>query len=118
MEVFGLSASGIAAAAVLIFLFVCFAAWAASRYRKVGPNDALIVYGGTRYRVVVGGGTLVWPFINDCEQLSLELMTLDITVQEVYTIHGVPITVDGVAQVKVDRNDEMIRTAAERLRCE
>jgi flotillin len=105
----------IAAAAVILFLLVCFIAWAFSRYQKAGPNEALIVYGGGKYRVVVGGGTIVWPFINQHERLSLELMTLDVTVQEVYTLQGVPIVVDGVAQVKVDRNDEMIRTASERF---
>lgn len=115
MGLFGSSGSAIGAAAVLLFLLVCFIAWAFSRYQKAGPNDALVVYGGGKYRIVVGGGTIVWPFINQCEQLSLELMTLDVTVDEVYTIHGVPITVDGIAQVKVDRNDEMIRTASERF---
>ncbi len=111
----GFAVNPITAAAVILFMLISFIAWAFSRYQKAGPNDALIVYGGGRYRVVVGGGTIVWPFINQCESLSLELMTLDVTVEEVYTIHGVPITVDGVAQVKVDRSDEMIRTAAERM---
>ena len=30
-------------------------------YRKVGPNQALIVYGLGGTSVVTGGGTVVWP---------------------------------------------------------
>ncbi|MFQ6131200.1 MAG: flotillin family protein, partial [Armatimonadota bacterium] len=99
-----------------VVVFISFIAWFASRYRKVGPNEALIIYGGGRRpRVIVGGGGLVWPIINQVKLLSLELMTLEVTTPEVYTEQGVAVTVDGIAQVKVDRNDEMVRTAAERM---
>ncbi|MFQ6099366.1 MAG: flotillin family protein, partial [Armatimonadota bacterium] len=91
-------------------------AWLASRYRKAGPDEALIIYGGGGlYRVIVGGGGIVWPFVNQVESLSLKLMTIEVKCEEVYSAQGVPMTVDGIAQIKVDRNDEMIRTAAERF---
>ncbi len=106
---------GVWGGAIALFILVCFMAWAATRYQKAGPNEALIIYGGGRTRIIVGGGGIVWPFVNQTQRLSLQLMTLEVTTPEVYTEYGVPVTVDGIAQVKVDRNDEMIRTAAERF---
>jgi flotillin len=42
-------------------------------------------------------------------------MTLDFTTPEVYTKPGVPIVVDGVAQVKIRGDESSIRTAAEQF---
>lgn len=101
---------------------------AATRYRKVGPNEVLIIYGskhgfrdasgemGSRgFRIVKGGGTVVWPVIETFETLSLELMTLDINTPAVYTCQGVPLMVEGVAQIKVKGDDTSIITAAEQF---
>lgn len=103
--------------------------WMASRYRKVGPNQVLVIYGkkhgfhdavsGQRmsrgFRIVKGGGTVVWPVIETCQILSLELMTLDINTPAVYTRQGVPLMVEGVAQIKVQGDDTSIVTAAEQF---
>jgi flotillin len=64
---------------------------------------------------VRGGGTFVMPVVERVDILSLELMTIDVKTPEVYTIQGVPIMVDGVAQVKVRGDDVSIRTAAEQF---
>jgi hypothetical protein len=51
------------------------------RYRKVGPNEAMIISGGmTRGvpKVVQGGGAFVWPIIQKAEILSLEVITIDV----------------------------------------
>src|SRR5205809_3688674 len=47
--------------------------------------------------------------------LSLELLTIDVQTPEVYTSKGVPVKVDGVAQVKVKGDDISISTAAEQF---
>jgi len=100
----------------LVVVVVSLIGLCASRYQKVGPSEALVVFGGRRgTRIVVGGGTVVWPIIETTKRLSLEIMTLDVTTPEVYTLQGVPVIVDGVAQVKVDGSQEMIRTAAEQF---
>jgi flotillin len=44
--------------------------------------------------------------------LSLEVTTLDFTTPGVYMKPGVPIVVDGVAQVKIRGDGASIRTAA------
>jgi uncharacterized membrane protein YqiK len=40
--------------------------------------------------------------------LSLELLTIDVQTPEVYTSKGVPVKVDGVAQIKVKGDDVSI----------
>ncbi len=95
----------------------------AARRKNVGPNEALIISGwGARkadgrvgFKIVTGGGAFIKPIIEKADVLSLEVMTLDIRLSEVYAGNGIPINVDGVAQVKVDSRDEMIATAAEQF---
>jgi flotillin len=116
-------------AAGLITIFVIFSAIWASRYTKVGPNEVLVVSGrkhryrdpdGTAqmrgFRVVKGGGTFVIPVIEKVDRLSLELLTIDVQQeQDVYTSKGVPVRVDGVAQIKVKGDDISIATASEQF---
>ena len=110
---------------VLVMLFIVYA----SRYKKVGPNEVLIISGrgaeaidaatGQKarrsFRIVKGGGTFIWPVIERVDNLSLELMTIEVVTTNVYTSQGVPVTVDGVAQVKVGSDDVSIITASEQF---
>jgi len=113
--------------AVVLVLILSLLVWA-SRYTKVGPNQVLIVSGrkhhiaepdGTvverGFRIVKGGGTFVMPVIEKVDLLSLELLTIDVQTPEVYTSKGVPVKVDGVAQIKVKGDDISIATAAEQF---
>src|SRR2546423_14019137 len=98
-------------------VLIGFAIWA-HQYTKVGPNEVLIISGrrrrkGSGYRVVRGGGTYVRPFREKVQTLSLELMQFDVRTAETYSMHGVPLQVDGVCMVKVDPSDEGIQLAAE-----
>jgi len=91
-------------------------AFLASLYRKVGPNQALIVYGAGGIKVVRGGGALVWPMVQSSRGLSLELMSFDVAPKkELYTKQGVSVLIDAVTQLKVRSDDESIRTAAEQF---
>lgn len=74
---------------LMIFLIV------ARMYRKVGPNQALIVYGFGGTRIVQGGGAIVLPLVQSCQELSLELMSFDVSPeQDLYTKQGVAVTVE------------------------
>jgi flotillin len=86
-------------------------------YRKAGPHEALIVYGGGKNpRVVTGGGTVIVPMLESCRGLSLELMSFDVAPkQDLYTRQGVAVTVEAVAQIKVKGDPESILTAAEQF---
>lgn len=84
--------------------------------KVAGPNEALIRSGGGREpKVTVGGRIIVLPIFFKAQNLSLEVMTLAVETAKVYTKEGVAITVDGVAQVKVARAEEAIRTAAQQF---
>src|SRR6184192_4435487 len=88
----------------------------ASLYRKAGPHEALVVYGFRGTRVVKGHGTVIFPMIEACRQLSLELMSFDVApVQDLYTKQGVAVTVEAVAQIKVKSDNISIRTASEQF---
>jgi flotillin len=113
----------IAAVVVVVVLFLLMIL-VFSRYTKVGPNQVLIVSGrkhtledGSQvgFRIVKGGGTFVLPIFEKVDLLSLELLTIDVQTPEVYTSKGVPVKVDGVAQIKVKGDDISIRTAAEQF---
>lgn len=81
-----------------------------------GPNQALVRSGGGKEpKVIVGGRIFVWPIIQRVQSLSLEVMTLTVETARVYTQEGVAVSVDGVAQVKVARGEDAIRTAAEQF---
>ncbi len=115
------------AVVILLFLFVMFTLVAvyASRVQKVGPNEVLVISGRQRrnprtgevepYRIVKGGRAFIWPVLERVDRIMLEIMTIEITTENVYTKQGVAITLEGVAQIKVASDDVSIRTAAERF---
>ena len=89
---------------------------AARLYRKVGPNQALIVYGFGGTKVVKGSGKVIWPMIQQSRELSLELMSFDVApTQDLYTNQGVSVNVEAVAQIKVKSDPVSILTAAEQF---
>jgi flotillin len=103
-------ASGIAVGLLVLTAFL------ASLYRKVPPNQALVVYGAGGIKVVKGGGAIVWPMVQRARELSLELMSFDVTPnKELYTKQGVSVLIDAVTQLKVRSDKESICTAAEQF---
>ena len=85
-------------------------------YRKAGPHEALIIYGFGGTRVVKGHGAIVFPMVQVCRELSLELMSFDVAPQQdLYTKQGVAVTVEAVAQIKVKSDMESILTASEQF---
>ena len=118
----------VGAGAVIALVILLFLAIWASRYTKVGPNQVLVISGRKRrmmdpdgtvrdvgFRIVKGGGVFVYPVIEKVDILSLELLTIDVQTPEVYTSKGVPVLVDGVAQIKVKGDDVSIATSAEQF---
>src|SRR5579863_8109027 len=85
-------------------------------FRKAGPHEALLVYGFRGTRVIKGRGTVIFPLVETCKSLSLELMSFDVAPQQdLYTNQGVAVTVEAVAQIKVKSDPESIQTAAEQF---
>src|SRR5947199_3870251 len=103
--------AGLAVLALLLLMSVL-----ARLYRKAGPHEALVVYGFRGKRVITGHGTIVFPMVENCHDLSLELMSFDVAPQQdLYTKQGVDVTVEAVAQSKVKSDTESIWTAAEQF---
>src|SRR5271167_4317849 len=108
-EVIIIAWTAVAAVVLLIAIF-------ARLYRKAGPNEALVVYGFRGTRVVKGHGTVIMPMVENCRELSLELMSFDVAPQQdLYTKQGVAVTVEAVAQIKVKSDPESILTASEQF---
>ncbi|TFG56015.1 MAG: flotillin family protein [Candidatus Aminicenantes bacterium] len=101
----------------------------ALRYRKVGPNEALIIAGGGKrtltladgtkrkvgYRYRLGGGIFVWPGMEKVYVLPMDVIPISIRTPEVLTHGGVPIMAEASAQIKIDSSDETIHLAAEQF---
>src|SRR5579863_4635505 len=96
----------------VIFLMSMFA----KLFRKAGPHEALVVYGFRGTRIVKGRGTVIFPMVETYRELSLQLMSFDVAPQQdLYTMQGVAVTVEAVAQIKVKSDPESILTAAEQF---
>lgn len=98
-------------------------------YRKVGPNEVLIIAGGKKrtitlpdgtsrqvgYRFRIGGGTFVKPFIEQAMILPLEIIPMDIMVEDAISTNGIRSTVKGTAEVKIAGDEASIHLAAEQF---
>ena len=101
---------------MLVMVLVMLLFVAANLFRKVGPNQALIVYGFRGTRIMTGGGSVVLPMVESFRELSLELMSFDVAPQQdLFTTQGVAVTVEAVAQIKVKSDPSSIRTASEQF---
>jgi len=116
-------------AGIIVVILAILIVIMALQYRKVGPNEAIIISGGRKrtitapdgthrkvgYRYRLGGGTFVWPFTERVDVLPIDIISLNIRTPEVLTHGGVPIMAEASGQVKVDSTDEGIRMAAEQF---
>src|SRR5712691_4080038 len=107
----------IGVAALVAVVFILIQTWG-RLLRKVGPNQALIVYGavpgGTK--VITGGSKFVVPLYQRAQEFSLELMSFDVApAQDLYTSQGVAVNVEAVTQIKVRSDEESVKTAAEQF---
>lgn len=121
--------TGLILAGAILIVLVLLALLLAKQYRKVGPNEVLVISGGRKrtviapdgsktkvgYRYRLGGGTFVLPFLETVDTLPMEAITMNIKTPEVLTNGGVPIMAEAVAQIKIDSSDQAIRLAAEQF---
>lgn len=121
--------SWIILAAAIVAVLALLSLLISKQYRKVGPNQALIISGGRKksitrpdgtktkigYRYRLGGGTFVWPFLETVDILPLDVINLDIKTPEVLTYGGILIQAIASAQVKIGSDEESIHLAAEQF---
>ncbi len=112
-------------AVVLVVLLLFFGLWAFN-YRKVGPNEVLVISGRTStvtepdgkqrtvgYRLQVGGGTFVMPFVESVDTLPLEVFSVSVRCPEVLTSQGVMISAEAFGQVKAASDEALLHRAVE-----
>lgn len=110
---------------VVVVLILSFALlgvlWAlAKRYKKVPPNEVLVVYGrrtteGRGYRVVAGGAAFIIPLLEDYSTISLNLIQIPLKIENTPNVDGVLITVEAVGNVKISSDPELLGAAIERF---
>lgn len=99
-----------------IFLVVAFAiAIISMGYIKAPPDVAYIISGLKKEpRIVIGRASVMIPFLERKDELSLKLFQVDIrTGSAVPTSEYINVHVDGVANLKINSSEDYIRRAAQ-----
>jgi flotillin len=87
------------------------------------PNEALIFSGSTRlvgdrrvgFRFVRGGRSLRRPFVERVDVLDLSMFTVVVHVTGAFSKGGIPLTIQGVANVKLPGDEPLLSNAVERF---
>lgn len=69
----------------------------------------------TGYRLVKGGSSIRIPMIEEAFRMDLTNMIIELKVANAYSKGGIPLTVEGVANIKVAGEEPTIHNAIERL---
>lgn len=88
------------------------------------PNEVLVFAGRTHrardggpvgFRVVSGGRSFRVPLLERVERMDVSLLSVPMTVSGAYSLGGIPLTVQAVANVKVSSEPEVLGNALERF---
>ena len=108
---------GIAAPVLAVVVaVVLIAAIVVMGYLKAPPDTAYIISGLGKKRILIGKAGWRVPFFERVDRLSLRVMQVDVKTSEaVPTNEFINVTVDGVANIKISSNPELLQKAAESL---
>ena len=94
--------------AVLVLFF--------SSYVKAAPDTAVIITGAGKRKILIGKAGFRIPFFQRIDKLSLRVFQVDIKTDEaIPTSNFINIRVDGVANLKISSNPELLDRAAEAI---
>ena len=104
-----------AGASVLMALIL----FLASRYRRCPSDKILVIYGSVgsdrAAKCIHGGGSLVWPVIQDSAFLSLTPITMNIPLENALSHQNIRIHVPSTFTVGISTQPAIMQNAAERL---
>lgn len=89
-----------------------------------GPNEVLVFSGFTRtveggrtvgYRTIKGGRAFRWPLLETVDRMDLTNMIIEVSVSNAYSRGGIPLNVQGVANVKIAGHEPVLDNAIERF---
>ena len=88
----------------------------AAGYLKAPPDTAYIISGLGKKRILIGKAGWRMPFFTRLDKLCLGVMQVDVKTSEaVPTNEFINVTVDGVANIKISSDPELLKRAAEAL---
>ncbi|WP_309895486.1 flotillin family protein [Archangium sp.] len=109
---------------VILVAVVLMLAVARSLIHVCRPNEVL-VFAGRRhsvqdggsvgFRVVSGGRAVRIPLLERVERMDMSLLSVPMSVTGAYSLGGIPLTVQAVANVKVSSEPEVLGNALERF---
>ena len=104
-----IASAGVLIAAILVLLLIM-------GYLKAPPDTAYIISGLGKKRILIGKAGWRVPFFERVDKLSLRVMQVDIkTTEAVPTNEFINVTVDGVANIKISSDPELLKRASEAL---
>ena len=107
------------AAIAALVIFIGFALYLASRYKRCPSDRILVVYGrvgaGQSALCIHGGGKLILPLVQDYSYLSLTPLTISIPLQNALSLQNIRINVPSTFTVGVSTQPTIMTNAAERL---
>jgi flotillin len=104
---------------LLVFFVFFIIIFLASRYKRCPSNKILCVYGkvgaGRSVNCFHGGGTLVWPLIQDYQFLDLTPMTISIPLKNALSLQNIRVNVPSTFTIAIGTSGDQMHQAAVRL---
>ena len=109
LSIDGLTIGIIIGVILLIILFI-------TGYVKAAPDTAIIISGAGKRKILIGKAGFRIPFLQRLDKLSLRVFQVDIKTDEaIPTSNFINIRVDGVANLKISSDPELLDRAAEAI---
>jgi len=116
MNVFGFGMLAVIGFVMLVFFSIILLA---SRYKRCPSDRILVIYGkvakGRSSRTLHGGGTFVWPLIQDYAYMDLTPITISIPLENALSQQNIRIHVPSTFTVGISTASEIVSNAAERI---
>ncbi len=88
-----------------------------------GPNEVLVFSGRPRksvtgtigYRVIRGGSALRIPLLETVDHMDLTNMNIEVKVEGAYSLGGIPLNIQGIANIKVPGEEPLLNNTLERF---
>lgn len=111
---------GFIAIGIIVVVFVVIVAIVVSNLIEIcEPNEVLVfsgVGGGKRgYSFLHAGRRVRWPILNTVDRIDVTNMVIEINVTNAYSKGGIPLTLKGIANVKIGSREPFISNATERF---
>ena len=107
---------GVTIAVIVVVLVILILILFAAGYVKAAPDTAIIISGMGKRKILIGKAGFRIPFLQRMDTLSLRVFQVDIKTDEaIPTSNFINIRVDGVANLKISSDPELLNRAAEAI---